>query len=203
MCVFLLGLYLTSAFGQNADTSTNVEKNQLKIHPYVLAISKDSIVPFLQIYARHSFNQKWAMGAFGEVAPGFGQIYIGPEFSPTKWFCVGAYMGIEVFDPKKFLRIAGAISIATDYFSMDNNIEYGKSGLFYCSYPRTTLMATKKVNLEMGVFARQGLGIGPRVDISLWKKQCTIWLSPLYAGGLLGTSSSNTFTFGGGVFCQW
>lgn len=132
--------------------------------------------PIAAVYlADQVTDSAFGVSSFFVVAGGYAEAYVGPTWSPTKWFGLELSLGVEQTDQGLGLRTAlGAwfsqkpwSSLGTvEWSPMTGDVWYDVSGLYAVSE-----------RIGVGVRVRRFVGTGPLVDFSLPKLPLEIWAS--------------------------
>ena len=105
------------------------------------------------------------------VSPGYAEAYIGPTWSPTAHFSLGAAGGMETADSP--WRVMTYMAVNWPDLHMLGMMEYGGSGLWY----KTSAMMDVET-LSFGVLAQRFDGVGPRAAMRIGEVE--LWTAPLY-----------------------
>lgn len=176
--IFVMAIaMLLITLGVNAQ---NTDKNSWSVGGYVLAID-GQVIPTAEIYARHQFNDKWAIATFALVSNSWGEAFIGFEYSPTSWLVLGFSGGLEV-NTSTYWRTLTTLLVLTDKVDFINFFEYGAGGINECLF-ESRLMYKPASWCSVGLVAKRFHGVGIRTDFSIPKTPLTLWVAPLYTQG--------------------
>ncbi len=105
------------------------------------------------------------------MSPGYGEMYIGPTWSPTAHFSFGVAGGMETVDDPWRVMTYSMTSI--EKLHLLGVAEYGGSGLWYKAAASYAIGP-----VSVGAIMQRFDGLGPRVAISRWELE--LWTAPLY-----------------------
>lgn len=105
------------------------------------------------------------------MSPGYGEMYIGPTWSPTAHFSFGVAGGMETVDDPWRVMTYSMTSI--EKLHLLGVVEYGGSGLWYKAAASYAIGA-----VSVGAMMQRFDGLGPRVAMSHWELE--LWTAPLY-----------------------
>lgn len=156
--------------------STTAIAQPLLIAEAKARVNDEGISMIYDIYAiSHFEDSNFGVQAFGAIAPGWGELYLGPTYAPVDWLELSIMAGAQSFGEVLEPRYGASLWAGTGGFDTLWWVEYdhlGPSSVWYDAFVRYQTTNWLRVGLRTTRFT----GVGPTTWIDIPHTPLSAWM---------------------------